>query len=195
MSLALAACGPLVDLGETNAPPPRIYDIAPQGLDSTSTAGLARPLVLLIEEPMTSGILDRERIAVRFESGEIQYLSGLRLADRPTRLVRRSLQNHLAAIDGLTVLGRGALDVPSDYRLKLFLLDFQINAGPGNTEQTRVALDALLLNDRGELVSVERFKIAQDIPAARPAAAVGGLRDGLAAAAEDMRRWLLETLQ
>jgi len=191
----LEGCGPIVDLGANAAPAPRIFDISGETIDPELTTALGQQKVILIEEPMTTGLLDRDRIAVRFDSGEIQYLSGLRLADRPTRLVRRSLKGDLGSVTGLTALGRGALDVPSDYRLKIFIEDFQVNRLESGDEQSVVTLEALLIDGSGNLVDMQRFTNAQDIRSTRPSRAVAGIRSGLHQTARDIRRWVVEWLQ
>lgn len=190
--IALGACSPLVEIGGADGPPARIFDVSP--LTASAGQTLEAPLVVLVEEPTSSSILDRDRIAVRLSNGEIQYLPNVRFAERPSRLIRRAIQSSLEQVDGLTALGRGALDIPSDYRLKLVVRDFQVNSSGLGREESAVTLQALLIDGTGALIASKTFDERQSLPRPAPDGAIEGLTDGLSNAAIAIRSWVLATL-
>lgn len=193
--LAFGACSPLVDIGGADGPPARIFDIMPQSTNAASLLSLASvPMVILVEEPTSSSILERDRIAVRLGAGEIQYLPNVRFAERPARLIRRSIQASLEDVTGITALGRGALDIPSDYRLKVVVRDFQVNSDGLGREESAVSLQALLISGNGDLIASQTFTERQGLPRPAPEGAIEGLTDGLASTTSSMRAWVLEIL-
>lgn len=189
----LYSCAPLVEIGGSDGPPARIFDIAPDTRTATP-ATLPVPAVILVEEPTASSLLERDRVAVRMAGGEIQYLPGLRFADHPARLIRRVIKDDLDGVDGLTALGRGALDVPSDYRLKIIVRDFQINVASTGREESAVSVQALLVDQAGALMASQTFSRTTALASAAPAAAIASLSEGLSAATQDLRAWLLSLL-
>lgn len=191
---ALAACAPLVNIGGADAPPARIFDIEARGGAANDMAATSQR-VILIEEPTTTNILDRDRIAVRLPGGEIQYLSGVRFADRPARLIRRVIKDDIDAVDGYTALGRGSIDVASDYRLKLTVRDFQVRKLPNLTERSVVSLQVLLLNTSGDLIASRIFEQSEAISSTAPDAVIAGLRSGLLSVSAQMRDWVLSTIE
>ncbi|MEO0410934.1 MAG: ABC-type transport auxiliary lipoprotein family protein [Pseudomonadota bacterium] len=192
--VGLGACGPIVDLGGQSGPPPRIYDMAPSIAGAPSDAE-AKAFVVLVEEPTAESVLDQDRIAVRLDYGEIQYLSGLRLADRPARLIRKVIVEDLGKVNHVTALGRGALDVPSDFRLKLIVRDFQINAATGGPQSSTVTLQALLIDTSGALAASEVFSQAQDAPLVEGEYAIKSLNESLGVVVGQLKTWLLATAQ
>lgn len=189
----LASCGPLVEIGGADAPAPRIFDMDP-AITAVESPWQSREVVLLVEDPTATSLLDKDRVAVRLPGGEIQYIGGLRLADRPARLIRRVITEDLDSVDRLTALGRGALDVPSDYRLKLIVRDFQINAAAIGQERSAVSLQALLIDASGTLLASEGFRHEADISSIQPSTAVASLSEGLGETAGQLKSWLLQTL-
>lgn len=188
----LAACGPIVDLGGASGPPPRIYAVSAQS-GAQSQAALSQDAIVLIEEPFTSSVLDTDRIAVVLPGGEIQFLGGARWSDRPVRMTRRVLQDTLARVDGLTPLGRGALDIPNDYRLKVQLRDFQVSEQGGGPRSV-VSLQAWLVDETGALMATNTFQASTDLPILDVQRAVAGVQADLTDAAAQLTRWLSEAL-
>ncbi|MEM7569683.1 MAG: ABC-type transport auxiliary lipoprotein family protein [Pseudomonadota bacterium] len=188
----LGACGPLVDLGGQSGPPARIYEVSAAG--QASIASLETPAIILVEEPFASSVLDSDRIAVTLSGGEIQFLSGARWSDRPTRMARRVLQDTLGSVDGLTALGRGGLDIPSEYRLKVQLRDFHVDNRSG-TARTAVSVQAWLVETGGDLVATQSFSAASDLPIVDSANAVSGVQSDLSDVARALTQWVADTLE
>ena len=120
-TLFISACGPIVDLGgEASAHELFTLTNDTQPIDQR----LATPAKIFIEEPGAATHLSTTHIAVRIDNTEVKYLPLARWSDQPARLVREQLQISLEKVEGLTPLGASALEVPTDYRLKLHLRAF-----------------------------------------------------------------------
>jgi len=150
----LSACGPLVEL-PGDGPAPALYTLsdaaAPRDLS------LSIPAKLFIEDLGGDTLLDTNRIAVRLGPTEVKYLPLARWTDAPQYLIRERLQAALEDISGLTALGAKALEVPTDYRLKLRLRAF--NAVENGTRLTaEVQVSAILVSAQGsEIVGANQF--------------------------------------
>lgn len=189
----LASCGPLVEIGGSDAPAARIFDMDPT-IPAMESQWQSREVVVLVEDPTAASLLDKDRVAVRLSGGEIQYISGLRLADRPARLIRRVVTEDLDRVERITALGRGALDVPSDYRLKLIVRDFQINAAALGQERSVVSLQALLIDASGTLLASKSFRHEAGLASIEARNAVASLNEGLGETIEQLKTWLLQTV-
>ena len=148
------------------------------------------PAKLFIEGLGSDTLLDTNRIAVRLGETEVQYLPLARWSDAPQHLIRERLQATLEEIDGLTALGANALEVPTDYRLKLRLRAFNA-VEQGSRLDIEVRLSAILVSAQGsEIIGTNQFS-AQGTSASNSAKdIVSALDDGHQKVVQDIGIWV-----
>ncbi|MEM9880665.1 MAG: ABC-type transport auxiliary lipoprotein family protein [Pseudomonadota bacterium] len=188
LALAIAGCGPLVDLGGENGPPARIFDLGTATGDSTRLQ-LIKQVIVYVEEPVANAVLDTDRMVIRMDGGEVKYLPGARWSTRPTRMIRLALQQTLGQVDRLTAVGRGALDIPSDYRLKVNLQGFEVD-GTGAAALSYVAITVYLIDSSGKLIASESFRDRSMLSIADPALVAENLNTSLTRVATALAQWL-----
>ncbi len=121
LALALAGCtGLLQDLG---GPAPNLYTLTPK---STFSKGLPRVTwQLVVEEPIASGGLNVERIALRALPTELKYFARARWTERAPRMVQTLLVESFENSGAIVAVGRKAIGLRSDFNLKVDLREFQ----------------------------------------------------------------------
>ncbi|MGD8327022.1 MAG: ABC-type transport auxiliary lipoprotein family protein [Sphingomonadales bacterium] len=190
-TLSLSACGPIVELpGE--GPAPSVFTLS--DASPTTDLSLNLPAKLFIEDLGSDTLLATNRIAIRLGPTEVQYLPQARWSDEPQRLFRERLQAALEGIEGLTALGAKALEVPTDYRLKLQLRAF-------NAKETSsgliadVRLSAILVATQGsEIMATRRFAASRDIASSDTQDVVTALDAAHADVIADISSWLIEAI-
>lgn len=189
--LLLSACGGLVDLGP-QGPAPQVFTLAPlpRAADQPETATR-----LLVEQPVLSGALDSQRIAVRRGDLELAYLAGARWEDAAPQLLRRHLAQSLDNRPGLEAVGEGNLDLPVDLRLRLDLRAFNAvttdRVGRLRIEIAWVA--TLLAGDTPQILASRYFQGSRDASSDAPATIASSFNAVLNDLAEEMARWTEET--
>jgi cholesterol transport system auxiliary component len=142
LALGLAGCaGLLQDLG---GPAPNLYTLTPK---STFSKGLPRVAwQLVVEEPIASGGLNVERIALRAVPTELKYFARARWTERAPRMVQTLLVESFENSGAIVAVGRKAIGLRSDYNLKVDLREFQAEYFDADGIPTiRVRLNAKLV--------------------------------------------------
>lgn len=189
--VTLSACGPIVEL-PGDGPAPALYTLsdaaAPQG------AALTIPAKLFIEDPGSDTLLDTNRIAVRLGATEVKYLPLARWSDAPHHLIRERLQAALEDIDGLTALGAKALEVPTDYRLKLQLRAF--NAVEDGTDfSVDVRISAILVSAQGsEIIGTNQFSATGNSLSSGAKDVVSALDSAHQSVVQDIGSWVVQII-
>lgn len=187
----LSACGPLVEL-PGDGPAPALYTLsdaaAPRDL------GLSIPAKLFIEDLGGDAFLDTNRIAVRIGATEVKYLPLARWTDAPQYLIREKLQATLEDISGLTALGAKALEVPTDYRLKLRLRAFNAveNGGRLNAD---VQISAILVSAQGsEIIGTNQFSAQSESASSSAKDIVSALDAANQDVIQDISLWVINVI-
>ncbi len=142
LALGLAGCeGLLPNLG---GPAPNLYTLTPK---NTFATGLPRARwQLVVEEPVASGGLNIDRIALRATPTELKYFAGARWTERAPRMVQTLLVESFENSGAIVAVGRKAIGLRSDYNLKTDLREFQAEYfGPDGIPTIRVRLNAKLV--------------------------------------------------
>lgn len=142
LALALTGCeGLLPNLG---GPPPNLYTLTPK---STFAQGLPKAQwQLVVEEPVASGGLNVDRIALRSRPTELKYFARARWTERAPRMVQTLLVESFENSGAIVAVGRKAIGLRSDYNLKTDLREFQAEYfSPDGIPTIRVRLNAKLV--------------------------------------------------
>lgn len=187
----LAACGPLVELS-SSGPAPQVFTLS-------HNLSIVGPYVepkarIFIEEPVADGLLSNTRIAIRISDTEVRYLPQARWSDRPARLLRASVHDGLGSVNGLTPLSTGALEVPTDYRLKLRIRAFNA-IEDGNALLSRASVTAILLSDVGpEILATKDFDANLRANSSAASDIVKALDEAQNALVGELSVWVAEVL-
>jgi cholesterol transport system auxiliary component len=176
--LLLAACGPLVKIGDSG-PAPQRFTLTAAPSDAIA---LALP-TLRVEELETAADLASNRIAVRVGAQEVRYLAGGIWTDKPARLLRNLLADHLRVRSSGIVLAANQPEVPVAYRITGRLTAFQADGAGKIATHAQVSAELFILqgtkiiasrsfaqrrtlsSDRAEDVTASLNQAANDISA------------------------------
>ena len=185
--LAVAGCGPLVQIGGNNAAPPMLLTLHADAVPGAPPAAVAQTATLLVLTPLPSGALQTLRLPVATRDTELQYLTGAGWSEQPNRLFRRVLADTIAASG--TVVVDGAQRSPGAGRtLAGNLIDFglDVRAAP----VVRVRYDATLTTGAASEVKVRRFE-ATAVPASQtPGDVAAALNDAANKVAGEVAAWV-----
>ncbi|MBF9031144.1 hypothetical protein HKCCE3408_12140 [Rhodobacterales bacterium HKCCE3408] len=124
--LLLAGCGTLGALGSASRPLD-VYELrAPTDIGQASGSPLQR--VVTVELPETSGTLDTDRIMIRPDNLQAQYLPDARWGEEVPVMVQTLMLRSLSSTGGILYVGRRPLASSGDYAIVTELVDFQAEA-------------------------------------------------------------------
>lgn len=192
LSAALAACGPIVEL-PGGGPPPSVYELDP--LARLETGLPASDVTVLVEEPGISGSLRVDRIAIKPSANRVEYFAASKWADRTPLLIHNHILQSLETAGAFRVIGFSSIDLPSDYRLKLDVRDFQAEeAGAGAYDVKVRILARLITQGPVRIIAEKSFSSNLQAPGAGTESVVATFNEALDDVVRDMARWLAESL-
>lgn len=153
--LGLAGCGSLLPAA---GPAPNIYTL------QAAAPAPDLPAVdwhLVVEEPLTSGHLNTDRIAVQPTDFELKYYPDARWSERAPAMVQRRMIEAFANSGKIGAVGSELLGLRADFRLKAELKEFTVRFTDGaSLPSAHVRLRLTLLGkSRDEVIGV--FEIDQ----------------------------------
>lgn len=189
LALGLAACGPIVEFGNSG-PPPSLYALRSAAPEPVTPRALPSPLMVATPDPIAE--LRPPRIAVFTSLTGVSYLPDSRWIDPPSRLMARLLEERLREASSGVVLSPRQFEVGYDYRLNTRLVGFHVDATNGN-HIARVALEAVLLrpgtaqSPAPGVVGTARFQAERPLRSVQP----DHVTETLNAAANDVATQLI----
>lgn len=126
--------------------------------------GQGRRAELVVEPPKTSGVLDTERIMIRPNALQVQYLPDAVWSDTVPVMLQTLLVRTLGAYDIFSHVGRAPLGVSGDVALLTEVSDFNAVTGADGT-RILMRIDAQLVEEMGATV-VARRQFRAEVPAA-----------------------------
>lgn len=167
--LALAACGPLVQIGGNDTPPEALLTLRADTLGAPSQA-IDPARTLSIAQPIVPGAIQTLRLPVMISDTEVQYLKAANWIEQPAKLFQRLLADTIGSRGGVLVLSERQSNVPAARKLNGQLLEFGLDAR--GAPQVRVRYEALLAGRDGQPVAARRFEASRPV-ASQDGAAVG----------------------
>lgn len=116
----LAGCGGLLGGGPARDAYELRGNIAP-----APQAARPRALHLIVEPPIVAGSLDSDRILIRPNARQAQYLPDAAWTDTPAAMVQTALVREIDATGAFLYVGREPLGAGGDYALLTEIVDFQ----------------------------------------------------------------------
>ena len=159
-TLLVAGCGGIIELPNSGEPA-TIYNLT--ALDSPRGEGTR--LMLMVEDPTTSGGLDVSKIARRSSPNELQYFAGVRWNTRSSRMFQDILAQSFENTGQYVTTSRGGAVVPSKFELQTEIRDFQAEFYNGTYAPTVHVRLSLNLVRMGPLEIVDTTIIDVRVPA------------------------------
>jgi cholesterol transport system auxiliary component len=185
--LALAACGPLVQIGGNAKPPEALLTLRAETLGAPMQA-IDPARTLSIAQPTVPGAIQTLRVPVTIADTEVQYLKEANWVEQPSKLFQRLLADTVGSRGGVLVLSDRQSDVPAARKLTGQLLEFglDVRAAP----QARVRFDALLTGRDGQPIAARRFEASRPVTAQDGATVGAALNDAANEVAGQVAGWV-----
>jgi cholesterol transport system auxiliary component len=165
--LLLAACGPLVTIGDSG-PAPQRFALA-LAADNSSVQALPLPS-LRVEELESPAELANARMAVRIGAQEVRYVKGGVWTERPARMMRGLIGEALRQRSTGLIVSGTQVDIVPAYRLTGRLIAFQADAAGGLATRVLVRSEQLLIATKTASVEASRhFEASAPASSDRPA--------------------------
>ncbi|UXU75621.1 MULTISPECIES: ABC-type transport auxiliary lipoprotein family protein [unclassified Paracoccus (in: a-proteobacteria)] len=160
LTLTLPGCAALKALeGE---PERDVFELRPPS-DTPRTCGRGRLAELVIEPPKARGTLDTDRIMIRPNALQTQYLPDARWGDTVPVTLQTLLVRAFGVYDSFTHVGRAPLGTAGDYALISEIQDFNAEVA-GKGAVVKLTVDAQMVREMDAKV-VARGRFAATAPA------------------------------
>ncbi|WP_240200139.1 MULTISPECIES: ABC-type transport auxiliary lipoprotein family protein [Paracoccus] len=166
LTMTLPGCAALSALkGE---PDRDVFELRPPS-DVPRQCGQGRRAELVIEPPKTRGTLDTDRIMIRPNELQTQYLPDARWGDTVPVTLQTLLVRGFGVYDAFTHVGRAPLGTSGDYALISEINDFNAEV-VGQGAIIRLSVNAQMVNEMdARVVSRGRFTATAEAPTTRTA--------------------------
>ena len=185
----LSGCSALLGGAAT---PLDAYELrAPQ----VSVASRATARSLVIEPPGASGALDTDRIMIRPNPVQAQYLPGVRWTDQAPTMLQNVLLRAFEDTNALRYVGRRPLGGLGDLALISELTDLQAEIGPDGEATARIRVTARLVRESDAAVLSSRsFQASAPVASTETMEVVQGLNAASDAVVGEMVVWVLRQI-
>ncbi len=189
-SLALTACGPLVQIGGNAKPPASLLTLHATASPRPYAGPSQRADTIGIDLPGVPATLQTLRLPVATTATEITYLVGATWAEQPNRQFQRLLVDTLAAA-GLVVIEIRQSSIAPARIMSGTLRDFGLDMSDPANPVVRVRYDAQIANPRVPQATVllRRFEAVEPASDQRPAAVAAALNRAANRLATDVAGW------
>ena len=155
--VALASCGPIVQVGGGSAGPASLLTLASAMPPPAATEGAP----VLITLPDVPGKLRTVRVPVNTSLNELQYLADAAWIEQPNQLFQQVLADTFEAVTGRPALSEANVDVVPAARLSGQLTEFGLDVnGP---PEVAVRFDAVLTAADGGYLGSRRFVASRPV--------------------------------
>jgi len=194
LAALLSGCGAISALGDATTPLDA-YDLrAP----TEGPVAQGRPLQrdLIIEIPSASGALDTDRIMIRPNPLQAQYLPRARWSDTTPVMLQTLMLRSIENANALRYVGRRPLAGAGDFALISELTDFQAELDTQtDTAVIRLRLVARIVRESdASIVAVRTFSSSAAAPSLETLDLVGSFNAAVEPLLRDLTGWVLATL-
>ena len=148
---------------EIPGPAPDLYNLTPKSTFNDSLPEIQKQLT--IEEPLASGGLDSNRIALHPHSTRIKFFANARWSERAPKMLQTLLVESFENTNKIVSVGRQSIGLRSDYTLKTEVREFQVEHDTqAETYVVRVRINAKLVQQpKRVIVGSHSFEHAVEI--------------------------------
>ncbi|MDT7933803.1 MAG: ABC-type transport auxiliary lipoprotein family protein [Sphingomonadaceae bacterium] len=183
--MALAACGPIVQVGGNAPKPDVLYTLRAEPAAAAPAAATGR--VVIVGPAAVPGELQTLRVPVIVGDTRLQYLTGAQWVEPPARLVQRLLIDRMTAA-GLTALAPGPADAP-DRVVGVTLRTLSLDARASGRFAAVARLDATLVDRSGRLIGSRSFEARESVADDTAPVVIEGLNRAANRAAAEIAEW------
>lgn len=190
----IAGCSAIGALGDATTPL-SVYDLrAPVGAPVAQGNPLARDVI--VELPTTSGVLETDRIMIRPDAVQAQYLPDARWGDEVPVMLQTLMLRSLENTNGVTYVGRRPLAGSGDYAIVTELVDFQAELAPDGVGALVVMrmTSRMVREQDASIVSSRSFSTSVAAPSTQNADLVAAFDLAADSLMIDFADWTMTTL-
>ncbi|PVA06646.1 ABC-type transport auxiliary lipoprotein family protein [Thalassorhabdomicrobium marinisediminis] len=189
----LAGCSALGALNDVSTPL-GVYEL--RAPDTLPTARRTAAHDIIVEVPTTSGVLETDRILIRPDPLQAQYLPNVRWGDEAPLMLQTLLLRSLEGTDGFRYVGRRPLSGRGDYALLTELVDFHAEPSPTGPEATvRLRMTSRLVREAdARVVSTRTFTATAPAASTETPALIAAFDQASDAVMVDFSQWVLATV-
>lgn len=190
----LSGCSALGALGDASTPLD-VYDLrAPVGAPVARGGPLARDVI--VELPTVSGVLDTDRIMIRPDALQAQYLPEVRWGDEVPVLMQTLMVRALENTRGLRYVARRPLAGSGDYAIVTELTDFQAEVvGDGSSAIIVVRMISRIVREsNASIVATRTFSVTASAASTETVALVEAFDRAADQLLIEFADWTLNTL-
>lgn len=187
----LSALGGCTDLLQVTGPPSTRYTLTPKSSFPADLPAVSWQLV--VDKPMARGGLDTNRIAVHPTPTEVTYFAGARWNERAPRMLHTLVLESFENSGRIIGVGREAIGLRADFRLKLELREFQAEYFDGaETATVRVQIHAKLVQGAlDRIVAARSFRATEPAEGRGMAPVIAGFDRALGTVLKQVVAWTL----
>ena len=154
---ALSGCAAITAVSDA-AVPLDVYELrAPGGI--TPSGGRVSARDVIVEIPTTSGALATDRIMIRPNALQAQYLPDVRWSEPTPVMVQTLMLRSIEATGAVRYVGRKPLGVSGDFAVVTEVIDFQADVVPATeTANVQITLLVRIVRERdASIIASRRF--------------------------------------
>ena len=185
--LALAGCGPLVQIGGNDKPPQTLLTIGATAQAPAYQPGAPLGPTIAVDVPRVPMTLQTVRLPVTTSPTDVSYLVGATWAEQPNRQFRQLLADTLSAA-GFAVINRRETSIPPAHVISGTLVLFGLDVSNPAAPVVRVRYDAQLAGG-GKVVGLRRFDAAVPVSSQSPTAVAQALNVAANKVAGEVADW------
>ncbi len=189
LTLALAGCGPLVQIGGNAKAPASLLALRATASPPTAATATDPKATVLVLVPAVPGILQTLRLPVLVTDTSVEYLTGATWAEQPNREFQRVLADTIAA-RGIPVLDPRQSTAASGRTLSGTLLDFTLDVRNPAAVVVRVRFDAALTGVNKVPFAIRRFDASVPVATQNPTDVAIALNAAANTVAADVAAWI-----
>ncbi|MGY6535100.1 MAG: ABC-type transport auxiliary lipoprotein family protein [Pararhodobacter sp.] len=189
----LPGCAAVTAVGAATAP----LDTFDLRVEAARAPRAARALAraVIIEQPEVAGALDTDRIMVRPNPLQAEFLPGARWAEAPGPLLQGLIVRNLEDSGGLRFVGRRPVGPGGDFALIGTLTDFQAELGEDDAISVHIRYSARLVRESDAAIIAARvFDTRVPVGSSAALPLVEGFNSAAETVIPEISRWVLTTL-
>lgn len=193
LTLALSGCSAISAISDASKTL-EVYELrAPE----IAPVGRSFGLELVIEEPTTSGALQTDRIMIRPDPLQAQYLPGIRWSETTPVMLQTLMLRSLEQTQALRYVGRTPLGIGGDVALLTELVDFQAEVAPdGETGTVELRLISRVVRESDvRILGTRSFSARALLPSLDETAIIAGFDQAATQLLAEHAAWVLSVLR
>lgn len=191
---ALSGCAAITAVSDA-ATPLDVYELrAPGGIAPSGGRVSARDVI--VEIPTTSGALATDRIMIRPNALQAQYLPDVRWSEPTPVMVQTLMLRAIEATSAVRYVGRKPLGVSGDFAVVTEVIDFQADVVPAtDTANVQITLLVRIVRERdASIIASRRFSATATAATTETSVVIDAFSTASDQVFVDFAQWVRTTL-